>query len=73
MLLRHINDGLNVHGCTLVEIVVKILKDMLSRSQMSLKIIEVRCVTVHDMGNVTCVRRLDGGVVQQHALLLQKH
>jgi len=29
ILLRHINDDLNVHACTLVEIVLTVLKDML--------------------------------------------
>lgn len=37
------------------------------------KIIQVNCIAVHVMGNISCVRRLDGGFVQQDALLMHKH
>lgn len=34
--------------------------------------IQVKYIAVYDMGNVSCVRRLGGGVVKQDALLMQK-
>jgi len=27
----------------------------------------VKCIAVHDLGNVSCVRRFVGGAVQQHS------
>lgn len=52
--------------CDTPETVCK-LKNVIKR------IIQVKCIAVHDIGNINCVRRLDGGIVQQDALLMQKH